>query len=151
MPSVAKVDANTGKVTLVTVGDVVISASKAADANYTAAQASYSMRIAPRTIGINAWIGPSDTEVSFFSDYLDMDFTRSTDLTCDPRNYSMCSNGTQTSASASPLTDSVATLQKPTAYWLQHGSNITDPSSFQSRSSDRRAISERPPSTASTG
>ena len=127
IPSVATVDANTGQVTLVTVGDVVFTASKAADANYKAAQASYSMHIAPRTIGINAWIGPSDTEVSFFSDYLEMNFTRSTDLACDPRNYSVCSNGTQTSASASPLTDSVATLQKPTAYWLQYGSKVTDP------------------------
>ena len=56
-----------------------------------------------------------------------MNFTRSTDLKCDPRNYSVCSNGTQTSASVSPLTDSVATLQKPTAYWLQYGSKVTDP------------------------
>ena len=127
MPSVAKVDANTGQVTMVADGDVVIAASKAADANYTAAQASYSMHIAPRAIGINAWIGPSDTEVSFFSDYLAMDFTRSTDLACDPRNYSVCSNGTQTSASASPLTDSIATLQQPTAYWLQYGTKVTNP------------------------
>ena len=126
MPPVAKVDANTGQVTIVAVGDVVITASKAADANYKAAQASYSMHIAPRTVGINAWIGSSDTEVSFLSDYLAMDFTRSTDLACDPKNYSVCSNGTQTSASAS-LTDSVATLQKPTAYWLKYGSNVTEP------------------------
>jgi Kelch motif len=127
MPSVAKVEANTGQVTIVAVGDVVITASKAADANYKAAQANYSMHVAPRTIGINAWIGPSDTEVSFLSDYLDMNFTRSPDLGCDPRNYSVCANGTQTSASVSPLTDSVATLQNPTAYWLQYGSNVTNP------------------------
>jgi hypothetical protein len=127
MPSVATVDANSGQVTMLTDGDVVITASKAADANYTAAQASYSIHIAPRSIGINAWIGPSDTVVSFLSDYLEMNFTRSTDLLCDPRNYSMCNNGTQTSASASPLTDSVATLQQPAAYWLQFGAKVTDP------------------------
>lgn len=127
LPSLAKVDASTGQVTILAVGDVVITASKAADANYNAAQASYSMHIAPRTVGISAWIGSSDTELSFFSDYLTMDFTRSNDLACDPRNYSVCSNGTQTTASASPLTDSVATLQKPAAYWLKYGSNVTDP------------------------
>jgi len=127
MPSVATVDANTGRVTIVAVGDVTITASKAADANYEAAQASYSMHIAPRTVGINAWIGSSDTEVAFFSDYLAMSFTRSTDLACDPKHYSVCSNGTQTSASASPVTDPVATLQKPTAYWLTYGSNVTEP------------------------
>jgi len=127
LPSLAKVDASTGQVTILAVGDVVITAAKAADANYTAAQASYSMHIAPRTVGISAWIGSSDTELSFFSDYLTMDFTRSTDLACDPRNYSVCSNGAQTSASASPLTDSVATLQKPTAYWLKYGTNVTEP------------------------
>ncbi len=127
MPSLAKVDANTSQVTLVTVGDVVITASKASDANYLAAQASYSMHIAPRTIGINAWIGPSDTQVSFISDYLEMDFSRSTDLACDPSHYSVCSDGTQTPASASLLTDSVATLQKPAAYWLQYGAKVTEP------------------------
>ena len=127
LPSLAKVDASTGQVTILAIGDVVITASKAADANYNAAQASYSMHIAPRTVGINAWIGASDTELSFFSDYLTMDFTRSTDLACDPRNYSVCSNGTQSSAAVSPLTDSVATLQKPTAYWLKYGSNVTEP------------------------
>ena len=127
LPTLAKVDASTGQVTILAVGDVVITASKAADANYNAAQASYSLHIAPRTVGISAWIGSSDTELSFFSDYLTMDFTRSTDLACDPRNYSVCSNGTQTPASASPLTDSVATLQRPTAYWLKYGANVTEP------------------------
>ena len=127
MPSVAKVDANTGQVTIIAVGDVAITASKAADANYETAQASYSMHIAPRTVGINAWIGSSDTEVSFLSDYLEMDFTRSTDLACDPKNYSVCSNGTQTSLSGAALMDSVATLQTPTAYWLKYGSNVTEP------------------------
>lgn len=116
-----------GQVTIVTVGDVVITAVKAADANYKGAQASYSMSIAPRTVGIKAWIGSSDTEVSFLSDYLEMDFTRSTDLACDPKSYSLCSNAAQTSASASPLTDSVATLRAPTAYWLKHGSSVTEP------------------------
>lgn len=126
MPSVAKVDASTGQVTMVAVGDVVITASKAADASYKAAEASYSLHIASRTVGINAWIGSSDTDVSFFSDYLAMDFTRSSDLACDPKNYSVCSNGTQTSAASSPLTDSVATLQRPAAYWLKHGPNVTE-------------------------
>ena len=127
LPAVATVNSNTGQVTLVADGDVVITASKAADANYEAAQASYTMHVAPRTVGITAWIGSSDTEVAFSADYLAMNFTRSTDLACDPKNYSVCSNGTQTSASASPLTDLVATLQSPTAYWLTYGSNVTEP------------------------
>jgi len=125
--SIAAVDADTGLVTIVTVGDVVITASKAADVNYKSAQATYSMHVAPKSIGINAWIGESDTEVSFVSNYLEMNFTRSTDLGCDPKNYSVCSNGTQTPALTSSLTDSVATLLKPTAYWLQYGSNVTAP------------------------
>jgi hypothetical protein len=127
LPAVAKVDTNTGQVTMIGAGDVVITASKAADTSYTAARASYTLHIAVRTIGISAWIGPSDTEISFFSDYLPLDFARSSDQACDPKNYSVCSNGTQTSVAESAQTDSVANLHRPTAYWLKYGANVTSP------------------------
>ena len=124
-PSVATVDVNSGQVTIVAVGDATITASKAADANYQSAQATYKLHIAPRSIGINAWIGPSDTEVSFQSPYLGLDFTRSSDLTCNPVNYSTCTDGAQTPISGSGMTDTTATLQRPAAYWLKHGTNVT--------------------------
>ena len=124
-PSVATVDVNSGAVTIVAVGDVTITASKAADANYQSAQASYKLDIAPRSIGIKAWIGPSDTQVSFQTSYLGLDFTRSSDLTCNPANYSTCADGAQSPVSGSGVTDIAATLQRPAAYWLKRGTNVT--------------------------
>jgi Big-like domain-containing protein len=125
-PSVATVDAESGQVTIIAVGDATITASKAADAKYLSAQATYILHIAPRSVGVNAWIGTSDTEVSFQSPYLALDFTRSSDLTCNPANYSTCSDGAQTAISVSEQTDSAAALQRPAAYWLKHGSKVTD-------------------------
>src|SRR6187399_2629174 len=74
-PSAATVDVTTGRVTINSVGDVVITASKAGDGSFTAAQASYSLHIATKTVGINAWIGSSDTDVTFLSNYLTLNFT----------------------------------------------------------------------------
>ena len=62
----------------------------------------------------NAWIGPSNCRYrSFWTTRNRISLARPI-WGANRRNYSVCSNGTQTSASASPLTDSVATLQKPT-------------------------------------
>jgi len=124
-PAVATVEAQTGKVTITGIGSAQITASKAADANYTAAQASYMLRIAPRSVRVTAWVGSSDAEVSFAAEASSLDFTRSTDLLCDPANYAACANGTLSTLTSPTLVEPLARLQQPAMYWLKHGSNVT--------------------------
>jgi hypothetical protein len=124
-PSVANVDRQTGEVTILGPGVVQFTATKAADQVFLAAQANYTLRVAPRALAVTAWVGDSDTEVTFNPLPLALGFTRSSDLICDPTNFAICSNGTQTSIDSNPVVDPVATLSQPAMYWLNHGSNIS--------------------------
>lgn len=124
-PGVATVDTHTGLATIVGTGTTQITASKAADAFYEAAQASYQLLVAPRSVSVTAWVGAADSEVSFAALPLALDFTRSSDFSCDPANYSSCANGAQTQTSTNILVDQVATLFRPAMYWLKHGSAFT--------------------------
>lgn len=124
-PAVATVESQTGKVTITGVGSAQITASKAADANYTAAQASYTVRIAPRSVKVTAWVGSSDAEVSFGAEASSLDFTRSSDLKCDPTHYAACADGTESTLTSTDLLEPLARLQQPAMYWLKHGSNVT--------------------------
>jgi hypothetical protein len=124
-PDVATVEAATGSVTIVGVGSVQISARKAADANFLAASASYVLRVAPRTLEVTAWVGSSDAELTFPSQAASLDFTRSSDLNCNPLNHTTCADGAQSTLAAVTFTDSVATMQRPAMYWLKHGPNVT--------------------------
>ena len=124
-PGVATVEAATGTVTIVGVGSAQITATKAADASFLAASASYALRIAPRTVEISGWVGPSDTELTFPSQAASLDFTRSSDLSCNPLTHTACTNGTQSTLAATAFTDTVANMQRPAMYWLKHGPNVT--------------------------
>ena len=124
-PAVANVESQTGRVTITGLGSAQITASKAADASYLAAQASYTLRIAPRSVRVTAWVGSSDAEVSFAAEASSLDFTRSSDLQCDPINYTACANGTQSTLTSTTLVEPLARLQQPAMYWLKHGTNVT--------------------------
>jgi hypothetical protein len=124
-PAVATVESQTGKVTITGLGSAQVTASKAADANYTAAQASYTVRIAPRSVTVTAWVGSSDAQVSFGPEASSLEFTRSSDLQCDPINYAACANGTQSTLTGTDFLEPLARLQQPAMYWLKHGSNVT--------------------------
>jgi hypothetical protein len=124
-PAVATVESQTGKVTITGLGSAQVTASKAADANYSAAQASYTVRVAPRSVKVTAWVGSSDAEVSFGAEASSLDFTRSTDLECDPTNSAACANGTQSTLTSTDLLEPLARLQQPAMYWLKHGSHFT--------------------------
>ncbi len=125
-PAVATVDAASGQVTITGIGAARITASKAADPNYLAATASYLLRIAPRSVGVKGWIGPSDAELTFDAPAVAaLDFTRASDLTCDPTHCSACTDGTQSKLDGKPVLDSVARMHRPAMYWLKHGPNVT--------------------------
>lgn len=60
--SAVRVHAISGVASAVGVGSAVITATKAADANYQQAQASYTMNVQAAS-AVNAWIGPTSTQV----------------------------------------------------------------------------------------
>jgi hypothetical protein len=124
-PSVATVDSASGEVTIVGLGSAKIAASKAADASFLAAQANYTLQVAPRSVNLTAWIGPTDTQVEFAALPFALDFARASDLHCDPTTVLTCLNGAQTQTSSAPLLDASTTLTQPSMYWLKHGPNIS--------------------------
>ena len=124
-PAVVTVEASTGAVTIVGLGSAQITASKAADANYTAAQASYTLRIAPRTVDMTAWIGPADAEITFAPEAAALEFTRSSDPRCDPNLYTLCAHGIQSAITTANVVDSTANFSGPAIYWMKHGTHTT--------------------------
>lgn len=124
-PAVATVESQTGRVTITGLGSAQITASKAADASYLAAQASYTLRVAPRSVRVTAWAGSSDAEVSFAAEASSLDFTRSSDLQCDPVNYTACADGTQSALTSTAFVEPLARLQQSAMYWLKHGPHVT--------------------------
>jgi hypothetical protein len=122
--AVATVDANTGTVTIAGAGTATITATKAADSQYLAASATYTLLVAPNSVGITAWVGPSDTEIAFTSLPVPVQFLRSSDLACDPTAIASCANGAQSDAGTTAV-DTVATRTQPAAYWLAFGGNLT--------------------------
>jgi len=124
-PTVATVDPNTGAITMIGLGSAQITANKAADPNYTAAQATYTLRIGPRTVSMTAWIGASDAEITFGPEAATLDFTRSSDAKCDPGRYTLCDNSRQETITTLNVVDSIADVTRPAMYWMKHGTHTT--------------------------
>ncbi|MFL6548209.1 MAG: hypothetical protein ACJ8OJ_05905 [Povalibacter sp.] len=124
-PSVASVDVDTGSVTIVGLGSAVITAAKAADVTHLAAIASYTLRVAPRTVDLTAWVGPSDAELTFGSQAAELNFGRSSDLNCDPEHLALCAEGTQAKLTDLTFTEPLANIHRPAMYWLEHGAHRT--------------------------
>lgn len=125
-PAVATVDAQSGTVTFVAAGVATISATKASDASYGSAHASYVLKIAPRNVSITAWTGTSDSNVTVQALPLAVNFIHSTDPNCDPTNVATCANGSSVPTASAAIVDATATVTQQAAYWLQHGSHLTE-------------------------
>ena len=124
-PAVATVNSNSGLVAINASGVAQISADKAADSTYQSAQASYQLRVAPRSVNVTAWIGPADAQVTLDSLALTLEVAHSTDLNCNPVNVLTCSNGTVVPSTPTPLIDATTTQAQTSMYWLEHGPNIS--------------------------
>jgi hypothetical protein len=124
-PATATVNAASGLVSIAGAGVAQISADKAADSTYQSAQASYQLRVAPRSVAVTAWVGPNDSQVSV-SQPLSFEIAHSTDFGCDPSNVATCSNGAQAQTSSTPLVDPTTTQSQSSMYWLEHGPNISN-------------------------
>jgi N-acetylneuraminic acid mutarotase len=118
---------STGVVTFVTAGNTTITANKAADANYLAATASYSLTITSASaVTFQAWMGENDTQVTFAPSAASLEFLRSTQLDCNATNFPTCT-GTAASIAGSTPTDTIARLGRPVNWWLRRGAVVSPP------------------------
>lgn len=117
--AIATVDA-TGRVTAVGPGTVLITATKAADATYQAASASYLVDVTS-TVPFAAWVGSADTRVDFPAIANGMSFYRSSQPDCDLAQYASCSNGQLDILNGTTVVDSAASLAQIGYYVLQRG------------------------------
>ena len=128
--TVATVDA-AGQLTVVGIGTATITAEKAADANYTAASASYTVN-APSRVSVTAWVGRENAQVQVDLPLWasDMPFFRSSEADCDLSNVWNCANGQWSSVTGGQTVEDTAFTVDPTLtvnqtayYTLQHGAN----------------------------
>jgi hypothetical protein len=106
--AVATVDA-AGTVIIVGIGSAVITANKAADAQYLAASASYTIN---SVVTFSAWIGDTDTLVNFPAAADGLVFYRSSAANCNLNLYLTCTNGQRDTLSGAPATDSAVSLSQ---------------------------------------
>lgn len=121
-PAVATVDATSGQITIVGAGVATITASKAADSLYLAAQASYELRVAAaHDVAVTAWVGAADTQIDLAPLSDPLHIAHSTDLNCDPANVAACQNGAEMPTSATTMVDATTTQSQSSIYWLKYG------------------------------
>lgn len=118
--SVATAD-ELGYVTVLSAGSAEISASVAADEEYTAATASYRLYAVSREVPMTAWVGSAGTEVNFQPHSDGLEFYRTRDKSCDLDNYTSCEAGALSILNAEPVTDTALNLQERAYYSLRHG------------------------------
>jgi hypothetical protein len=124
-PTIATVEASTGEVTLKGVGTAQITATKAEDSNYLAAQASFTLNVSPsHTDTFTALLGTADTLASFPTTAVGDQFVRSTVGSCDVTAPLACPMGHSDVLTASPVTDNVVQLNRNGWYWLTHGTDL---------------------------
>ena len=122
--TVATVDA-AGELTVVGIGTAEITAEKAADANYMAASASYTVT-APSRVSVTAWVGRENAEVQVDLPLSTsgMQFFRSNEANCDLSNVHSCANGQSNIVHGDETVEDTAFTLNQTAYYvLQHGAN----------------------------
>lgn len=114
-----------GVVTLVAAGSTQISAAKAADATYAAANANYVLNVtSPGVVQFSARVGEQDSQVSFSALAQGLQFLRSTQLDCNPAQIASCTDGASDVVGSSTILDNAATLSRDATYWLRRG-NVT--------------------------
>ena len=109
-----------GQVSAAGPGSATITAAKATDSKYLAANAEYTIKV---NVGFTAWIGPNDTLVDFPSTASGLEFYRSSEADCDLENYASCNNGQLDFLTDETVIDSAAIIQRPGYYTLKSGVN----------------------------
>jgi Kelch motif len=121
------VDPTSGVATAVGVGSAVITATKAADTNYSQAQATYAVN--SQTAGkISAFIGASGTDVVLPASANGKQFGRARVADCSAAgNVATCSNPELDPVNGAAIRDTRATLMTPAYYSIANGSTLGTP------------------------
>jgi hypothetical protein len=116
------VNATTGAATAAGLGSATITATKAADANYNAAQTTYVVNV--QSAGsVHAWVGEQASEVFLPATANGREFGRArvTDCTLVADNLANCTNVDSNPVSGASVLDNRATLTTPAYYAIVDG------------------------------
>ena len=75
-------------------------------------------------VGLSAWVGKNDTQVSFPAAAAGLEFFRSSEPDCDPADYASRADGQLDILAAAMVRDTAATLSRPGYYALKHGDAV---------------------------
>ncbi|WLQ12973.1 Ig-like domain-containing protein [Hahella aquimaris] len=122
---VAIAAAGDGVFNIVGIGDAVVTATKAGDANHNPVSLEYRISAIETGVGAAAFVGATNTQVQLTygadSSVSDLSLISSTDAGCDIANYSLCENGAMTLINSDTVTENAALLDRTAYYWLLHG------------------------------
>lgn len=122
------VNAATGVATAVGLGTATVTATKAADANYAAAQATYIANV--QSAGtVHAWVGAQSSEVFLPATANGKEFARVevSDCTLVADDLANCVNVESSPVNGAAILDDKGTLTTPAYYAIDNGTDIGEP------------------------
>jgi hypothetical protein len=118
------VDPVSGAATAMGVGAATITGSKASDANFTQAQAAYTINVQTAT-KVSAWIGAQGTNVSMPASANGKQFGRARVSDClIAGTVATCSSAELDPVNGTSISDTRATLTKPAYYAITNGTSL---------------------------
>lgn len=93
-------------------------------AGQLAAHASHARECSRMCVGLSAWVGKNDTQVSFPVAAAGLEFFRSNEPDCDPADYASRADGQLDILADAMVRDTAATLSRPGYYALKHGDAV---------------------------
>jgi hypothetical protein len=125
--TILTINATSGVATGVAIGSATVTATKAADASFAQAQATYTINV-QTTAPMSAWIGESSTQVTLPQLAVGKQFVRAPAATCTtPANVLACPNSETSGIAAAAITDITARTTTPAYYQLTAGSVAAAP------------------------
>jgi hypothetical protein len=125
--NVLTVNATSGLAMGVAIGAATVTATKAADAGFTQAQATYTVSV-QTTAPMSAWINVTDSQVTLPQLALGKQFVRAPVATCTtPANVGTCPDAESDAVTATAITDGAAKLNTQAYYQLTAGTVAAAP------------------------
>ena len=139
-PDVARVDASTGLVNILSAGTTLIRAHKAEDSIYAAANDFYHINAVPKSIPFTAKIGANHVQLDFPAEANGLVLNHSTNAKCNLDNYSICQNASLDVINNSNSADISTLHYRTSTYWLKHGDLQSHGANISSKRFSNRSI-----------
>lgn len=121
------VNATTGAATAVGLGSAIVTATKAADANYNLAQALYVLNVQSAD-SVHAWVGEQSSQVFLPTTANGKQFGRAKVSDCVVGiDVATCVSATVTPVDGVSIQDSTGTITTPAYYAITDGTNVGEP------------------------